>query len=61
MPKHHKPLNVLFIMSDDMHAECGCDGGMAKTPNIDALAAAGVNFQRAIANFRSVIRHAVRC
>jgi iduronate 2-sulfatase len=47
----HKPLNVLFIMSDDMRAECGCDGGMAKTPNIDALAAAGVNFQRGYCQF----------
>ncbi len=50
-PANHKPLNVLFIMSDDMRAECGCDGGMAKTPNIDALAAAGVNFQRAYCQF----------
>ncbi|HEY2761417.1 MAG TPA: sulfatase-like hydrolase/transferase, partial [Pirellulales bacterium] len=47
----HKQLNVLLIMSDDMRAECGCDGGMAKTPNIDALAAAGVNFQRAYCQF----------
>ena len=47
----HKPLNVLFIMSDDMRAECGCDGGMAKTPNIDALAAAGVNFLHGYCQF----------
>jgi arylsulfatase A-like enzyme len=43
--------NVLFIMSDDMRAECGCYGGMAITPNIDALAKSGVLFQRAYCQF----------
>ncbi|HZZ29164.1 MAG TPA: sulfatase-like hydrolase/transferase, partial [Pirellulales bacterium] len=50
-PPAHKPLNVLFIMSDDMRAECGSFGGLAKTPNIDALAAAGVKFDRAYCQF----------
>ena len=39
--------NVLFIISDDMRAEPGSFGGLARTPNIDALAASGVRFERA--------------
>ena len=41
-------LNVLFLMSDDLRPELGCYGHPhVKTPNIDALAAAGVRFERA--------------
>ena len=38
--------NVLFLMSDDLRPELGCYGNeQVKTPNIDALAAAGVRFR----------------
>lgn len=43
--------NVLFIISDDLRAELGCYGGMAKTPNLDALAKDGVLFARAYCQF----------
>ncbi len=41
--------NVLFIAVDDLNDWVGCLGGnpQAKTPNMDALAARGVNFARA--------------
>ena len=39
--------NVLFIISDDLRAEPGCYGGLARTPNLDKLAAAGVRFNHA--------------
>lgn len=41
--------NVLFIAIDDLNDWIGCLGGhpQARTPNIDALAARGVNFTRA--------------
>lgn len=40
--------NVLFFMSDDMRVELGCYGSMfgAQTPHLDALAGAGVRFDR---------------
>ncbi len=39
--------NVLFIMSDDMRPELGCFGNpLVPTPNLNALAKAGVLFQR---------------
>jgi len=45
--------NVLFLMSDDMRVELGCYGSMfgAKTPNLDALARAGVRFDRNYCQF----------
>src|SRR5436190_16134533 len=41
--------NILFIAVDDLNDWIGCLGGhpQAKTPNIDALAARGVNFAKA--------------
>jgi iduronate 2-sulfatase len=46
-----KPLNVLFIISDDLRTECSYYGGLAKTPNIYKLAAAGIRFDRAYRQF----------
>ena len=39
--------NVLFIAVDDLNDWVGCLKGVAKTPNLDRLAARGVNFTRA--------------
>jgi predicted AlkP superfamily pyrophosphatase or phosphodiesterase len=52
-PPAKRKRNVLLIMSDDMRVELGCYGSMfnAKTPNVDALADAGVRFDRNYCQF----------
>ncbi|HVT80616.1 MAG TPA: sulfatase [Phycisphaerae bacterium] len=51
--KPKKPMNVLFFMSDDMRVELSCYNSMfgCKTPNLDALANAGVRFDRNYCQF----------
>ncbi len=45
-------MNVLLIVSDDMRTELGCYAStLAKTPNLDKLAASGVRFERAYCQY----------
>src|ERR1035437_7425553 len=51
--KRKRPLNVLFFMSDDMRPELACYASRfnAHSPNIDALGAQGVRFDRNYCQF----------
>jgi arylsulfatase A-like enzyme len=53
VPKRTKPLNVLFFMSDDMRPELASYNSRFHThsPNIDALGAHGVRFDRNYCQF----------
>jgi arylsulfatase A-like enzyme len=51
--KRKRPLNVLFFMSDDMRAELACYNSRfnVHSPNVDALGAHGVRFDRNYCQF----------
>ncbi len=47
-----EPLNVLFIVADDLTTTLGCyDHPVVKTPNIDRLASIGIQFDNAYSNY----------
>jgi arylsulfatase A-like enzyme len=47
-----KPMNVLFLISDDMRTELHAYGSLlAQTPNLDRLCAEGVQFERAYCQY----------
>lgn len=46
-PPPAKPLNVLYLLADDLRPEFGFAGQAVHTPNVDRLAANSVVFDRA--------------
>jgi iduronate 2-sulfatase len=50
-PRQQRPMNVLFIIADDLAPRVGSYGWPVRTPNIDRLARMGVSFDRAYSQF----------
>lgn len=50
-PRAQRPMNVLFIIADDLAPRVGTYGWPVRTPNIDRLARQGVSFDRAYTQF----------
>lgn len=49
---HDEPMNVLFIVIDDLNTTLGCfDHPVVQTPNVDQLAADGILFENAYCNY----------
>lgn len=52
VPDSKKPMNVLFVISDDMRTELNVYGSeMTQTPHLDQLANSGVRFERAYCQY----------
>jgi uncharacterized sulfatase len=51
-PQEKRPLNVLFIASDDLNCRIGCYGDrFAQTPHLDRFASTALRFERAYCQF----------